>query len=914
MKPSSDAPQVVPATSSWTDGASEYFENWVRQQLPPSHTAEADRVEIASDVRQHLEESFAEGGVATVTLSHMQEALRRLGPLGLNKTDQGDTVEPVVQPVAPKVEGAAGDWVMPKKEPSYGKNPLNKLFWRGFFLFFLPLITWLVELFTGICATSFGNPMPTVWHGLLVGMVPLTGGLLIWPQNPWYFAERNPRFQRLLGIGLGVSLVISCYYALLYAPLMPFSFVGIVFGVGLLALSPFFAALLHFILWRRLRKSTELWPVFGKKIRLGILIALGGIFLLDVPALWTRWAAGQVAANPHSSPLALGVLRTIGQERALREICYSPGGRSIAARGFMSPGQLISSFIYVPPAFNPEELYFQVMGTPLDKQDFPWRHRMAREPLWGRGIDPQRGGSVVGGVDQKLSLQTNRMDWHVEQSTGLAWGEWTMVFRNEAERPKEGRCTIKLPPHGAVTRLTLWVNGEPQEAAYAATPRVKAAYQAVAVEQQRDPVLITQSAPGEVYMQCFPVPGQGEMKLRLTISAPVLKDAQLPLPTISQRNFLFDAETQFWAQSASPITLATKESITPESSIHEGFHVLTGSLPATCFEASPVTLAMKPAEQKRAPAVWCRNALSENPEQAIAIARPTMAHGKDNPSAAKDATLAVVVDTSASMAAVEGTLKDGLEMLAKAFPSAQLVLATDHPPIITTLGQWKKVWPRISWRGGKNNSGALDKALLWLQNKPMPMLLWLHGPQPSGPGSNVALDQLLDRLPITCDFVDCPLVSGQNRLISTFMKRPGIRVNAVAGPEAFLAQFQSNELWEALPYDVTFQAESAPRPPDAVQASDTVVRWDALRRYRKLEAKDAAAAIKLAATHQLVTPLTGAVVLERASDYTNNGLTQAKASQSQGIPVIPEPSSSMLVLLSCWGLAFRRRRPLTRTA
>ena len=63
-----------------------------------------------------------------------------------------------------------------------------------------------------------------------------------------------------------------------------------------------------------------------------------------------------------------------------------------------------------------------------------------------------------------------------------------MVCKTQARNPHEARCQIRLPRGGHVTRLTLWVNGEPREAAFNAVSKVKSAYKAVAVVEQDRPV------------------------------------------------------------------------------------------------------------------------------------------------------------------------------------------------------------------------------------------------------------------------------------------------------------------------------------------------------------------------------------------------------------------------------------------
>ncbi len=75
-----------------------------------------------------------------------------------------------------------------------------------------------------------------------------------------------------------------------------------------------------------------------------------------------------------------------------------------------------------------------------------------------------------------------------------------------------------LPPGGVVSRLTLWVDGEEREAAYAGRAKVKKAYKKV-VERRRDPVLVTTCGKDRILVQCFPVPSNGgTMKIKVGIT------------------------------------------------------------------------------------------------------------------------------------------------------------------------------------------------------------------------------------------------------------------------------------------------------------------------------------------------------------------------------------------------------------
>ena len=114
----------------------------------------------------------------------------------------------------------------------------------------------------------------------------------------------------------------------------------------------------------------------------------------------------------------------------------------------------------------------------------------------------------------------------------------------------------------------------------------------------------------------------------------------------------------------------------------------------------------------------------------------------------------------------------------------------------------------------------------------------------------------------------------------------------------------------ALP-ETHFSWESAAAPPSdsaAVKVGDSLARLHALTEYRRLRENEHAAAVAAAVKASLVTPDTGAVVLERASDYKAHGLTQASAKAAQQVPVIPEPSSAALAAGAAIFMLSSRRR------
>lgn len=785
-----------------------------------------------------------------------------------------------------------------KKPPIKGRHGVRHLTTYFVLGFLLPLFVFLFELCTRGSADVLFDPMPDLWHHLLVLTVPLAG---------WSFwrsarGKTSPRMERALPWLVGLALPAALWYAICYLPVAPIAVIGIIwFGIGLLPLSPLLAT----IILARARVQLLRHPAEGtaRGLKWGFRLGVLAVLLVETPALITRVAvhrASDTGADAEVWASAARMVRRFGSESALLRICYQE----------KSPAGWVSSWINLASGSGESpwdesltvsrDLYFRVTGTPFNdaRPPFVWRPILGQPFAQGsrRRIDEARGGTEVAGRVTGLSLGDSRMDWHCEEASGLTWGEWTLTFQNATARPEEARCRIALPPGGFVSRVTLWVDGKPEEAAFSTVAKVRAAYQAVAVVERRDPVLVTQPDAGTILLQAFPVPARGQLKTRITITVPAGTGDRVWLPSLVERNFeLPDSGTQpLWIQ-ADRGTLALSADLHAQAAMEGTSPTLTAGLPWSKLSGNGTAFTWT---HRSAPLVFCEDPLAPA-ESKIVVAKAGA------PEVIQPGAIAWVIDSSGPLAAWKAAMTAAVKTLSPAGQSA-VFLPGDTAAELKVLTNPDDFSP--SFAGGRDNAPALAAALDWLRGKPSGCLIWLHGPQPGGPDARVSLEQILDRSPASPLLLDLPLIPGQNNFSRLLANAPRLRTLAVRHEGQDLAASIRAALTQRAPEFSVLPAGTAP-PEGAVKTSDSLARWYARREAARLSLTNPAAASALAASHQIVSPWSGAVVLERASDYTKNGLTQSNAAVSQQVPVIPEPSGVALLLLSATHLLLRRRRP-----
>lgn len=671
----------------------------------------------------------------------------------------------------------------------------------GFELFFgilLPLISMAVEATMHWSRDSYFDPFPTPLHLMLAACLPLTN-LLIWT---WRW-----RNERALSVINGLALVVGGLYSLIYLPITPLALLGIPFmGVGLLPLAP------HFALWTAVRQRRRLraaaFPLWK-----AIVIGAALVMLINFPAAATIFGAMKYrTGSARERSAALWVLRTFGDSESLRRAGQGRGWPIISVwRGRVQP-------------WEARELFFRVTGKPVDP--------------------PQMAA--------QLTVQHSQIDGSIDPAAQLGYLQWTMVFQNRDLVQQEARALVQLPPGAVVSRVTLWVNGEEREAAFGRKDHVQQAYEQV-VAARRDPLLVTSAGPGRVQVRCFPVPPQGEMRIRLGITMPV-EDARLRLPSFIEKNFAA-AKHLIWidAGSASIQKTVTDTELTD---------------PLRLAGAAPAAFAWTP--DPKAPGQFHIQQRYAN----VALDKPK--------------ALVIVVDGSKSLAPLGSEIR-------RAIDNTRAKIKTT----VIVAGDEVRVEDKLRFAGGTDNVAALVRAQQIAAERNA-AIVWLHGPQPVTLTGPDALTQFWTRRPGQSPLYAVQLVAGPNQVLSRIDHLREVQVVEGDVHQAL------NELTGATTRRIAIRERIAGAEGVGQRTSDHLARlWAASEVARTQDAK-------MAAAWQLVTPWSGAVVLENQRQYDAAGLTPVDPST---VPSVPEPETWALLasgIAVAAGFGWYRRRPCRR--
>ncbi|MEK7724944.1 MAG: VIT domain-containing protein, partial [Acidobacteriota bacterium] len=729
------------------------------------------------------------------------------------------------------------------------------------------------ELYNGWCASAFFNPIPTLCHVLLVAAVPLINSYLIWT-----LYKQNVEKPTLLAWASLVSAGVSLFYAFVFAPLFPISLIGLLFvGIGLLPLSPILAL---WAIWHIRRNIIGLignrFPLSWKGLMVALLFVIVTIALSEVRIKKTRNAIIQAASSDiQQQNEGLQFLRNYGDDFFLVTLNRFPYSRNLSVT------EAIESFFTTNEEYlenyrreNHEQVYYQLKGE-------TYQETQARE------------NKYVPIPDQSLQMIASQIDGSIDNEASLGYLEWTFIYKNNSTWQREAVGEIKLPKNGVVSRLTLWINGEEREAAFAENGRVIRAYNAVTAKR-RDPVLVTKAGKDLINMKCFPVePNGGEMKVRIGITFPLAleneKSGLIQLPYFSYNNFSIPETTKHivWLESKNSLE-SSNQNLKFERD--NKVTAMRGNLSNDEIKALNATIRATRTENKLA---WTKDE-SNLVTQKIEIERSV-----------KPTRFIFVIDISKRFSSEKENV---ISIIKNLPPESEVGLVLSGGSGLNTnlafpnsfIGSPTEIAEKITqvnFAGGTDNMPALTKAYQLAAEKEGSVIIALYAPQPFVFETTFENKQFFTRRYNNQNifrFVNSNLPDSIESSLKDYevFQTPPRYSDLKTDVEAFLKQL--NEQKQSFKY-VRQVVENADLS-GAKQTSKHLIRlWANDEVSRILEAENnEKKAVELAQKYQLVTPVTGAVVLETQQQYEQFGL---KPVDKNSVPTIPEPEIYLLIAI-----------------
>jgi hypothetical protein len=387
------------------------------------------------------------------------------------------------------------------------------------------------------------------------------------------------------------------------------------------------------------------------------------------------------------------------------------------------------------------------------------------------------------------------------------------------------------------------------------------------------------------------------MKVRLGITAPLDASGRLWMPEIVERNFSMPEKVPqaVWVQSRQRFESSAKGAVETGANGEQTWQ----------SDMSPRSMAGAFFQWKgEADRVWCEDVLADGAEGKYVLANWQAASSRPV------GTLAVVIDGSASLKPFAPAIIESLRALrTRASLSAWITTDFEAKPI--DLDHLDSELSADAFAGGRDAVPALRAALSAARSGANGgAVVWLRGPQPAELGDVSALDQVLHFALHQVPVYSIQLAPGAHRLAEKLYRHVDLRsaprlVDPAVDLPAALGALQAGS---SQPVPI-FSRQTEP-PGSGVKVSDQLARFavycETLSTYCK-ELKVPPQQVATAARHQVVTPVTGAVVLETRDQYAQNGLDQVDPASAPKVPIIPEPGTALLVIAAA-AMGLRRRR------
>lgn len=383
-------------------------------------------------------------------------------------------------------------------------------------------------------------------------------------------------------------------------------------------------------------------------------------------------------------------------------------------------GGLSGMFLPIAPAAR-RQLYFALTSRPYESIEDLSAEDKNGDTMVSGSYDRFLASQVVGDIQKGLSLKRSQIRGAVSARTLTSSMEWSFVFKNKANITQEARAEIALPPGAVVSNMTLWIDGKPSDAVFSQRNSSASAYSNNITDGQSH-AKVTYLGKGRVLLQCFPVPIEKEVKVSMTMVAPLKLDqadsASLALPRLVASNFTPTKTHDLRLLSDGNLTL-------PTANLHSA---------ATAGNAKLFVGTVKEEEAKNSGL----SLLATRPAALGAFSAISAQNGytvetvKEIPNNAPK-NLVVVLDGSQSVKEFKKDIAGLLGKVEKLAPTTVLVAdadASEAPSAISVAEAVKKL-DTMNFSGGHDNLPAVVKAAELAGDQNSSAVLWIHGPQPA---------------------------------------------------------------------------------------------------------------------------------------------------------------------------------------
>lgn len=750
------------------------------------------------------------------------------------------------------------------REPAEAFSPGNKSFkkesdnkdkkgkWFLLFGVILPLMTVAFELITRYCAQNYFDPFPSSFHVGLFCLIPLSNFLL------WLSSRRDlSHYYGPMSLLSGMAMGIGCLYTLMFLPITPGSALYVLtFGFGLLGLAPLLSLPCSWLAGKsvcRLAHKSGTYFDAHQVEHIGHLIVLVMVIAVELPSTLTRVNISQVISGD-AGQSSVDWLRRYGNQEVMQRACLERSGKATDIIGTLYEG------VHPIPVDKAREVFYKVTGKAYNSVPIPASFRATikhngtmpdSDPL-NSGVsdefdlDADVAGATVSGMARGLSQAGSAFTGKVDGTAAVANIKWTMAFKNASQYDREVRTKIQLPPKAVISRATLKIGNVERVATIKAREEARALYQA-AVEERKNPLLVSYTGYDQVLVQCFPVEPGADVELTLSLAIPMYLDknnhATCILPYMAERNFVVDKEGK-------PVINLTSTDASKPYEVNE----LAGHQYLSINRDPAISQAISPTSNQSADASIVRN-----------ISRPQYPRLKH---------LQIVVDGSVEMQPYLGQIADALAT-SQVIVDTPLILCQDEPQKITDTA----VLAKATATGGQDNTAvlldAVDRALdNNRKNKNLESaVLWIHGAQPIKNNLAASLQGTLNsRSPI---LFDMQVADGPCEPLADCQTKPGlasiVRTGTVSEDlscfiDAIEDKSKTIGAYELPEFSLSTNTESATNQAtvadnDIRKAITDIWCGDEIRRILMVGGSDREfRAAELANRYQIVTPVSSAIV------------------------------------------------------